>query len=232
MNSTNTSYKWLRRTFLVTLLGCLSFAAAQASNMEDNINDALGIIQRFKGMAEDKTIPADVIRHARGLVIMSVIKVGFVFSGHGGEGIIIARKADGSWSPPSGLATGGAGFGFQAGGQNTELVMVLNTDEAVAAFERGTNVKLGGELSVAAGPVGRNLNGSVLPTAAVYSYSRTEGLFAGVSVDGAVLAPEKDANEDYYGARYSVRQILSGKVPVPASASKLIQALSTYRYDP
>ncbi len=212
-------------TLFVTFGGSL----AQAADLQDSIDDAVGIIHRFKDLPEDETIPADIIRHAKGLVIMSVVKVGFIIAGHGGEGVLIARLPNGSWSGPVGVATGGLGVGFQAGGQNTEFVIVLNTDDAVRAFAKGSNVKLGGELSVAAGPIGRNLNGSVLPNAAVYSYSRSEGLFAGVSLDGAVIAMEKQTNADYYGGHYSVRRILSGEIPAPTGAAKLISELSYYK---
>ena len=89
---------------------------------------------------------------------MTVIKAGFGFSGRGGKGVVVARTRNG-WSGPSAIGTGGAGFGFQIGAEVTEFVMILNTDEAVKAFSRDVNVTLGGDISVAAGPIGRHCGG-------------------------------------------------------------------------
>src|SRR4029453_2658678 len=125
------------------------------------------------------------------------------------------------WSGPSAIGTGGAGFGFQGGAQVTEYVMVLNTDEAVKAFSRGGNVTLGGDVSVAAGPVGRTASVAVTPVAAVYSYSPSKGLFARVAVPGTVIATRTRANKDYYGRKVTPEEILSGKVKPPASADRL-----------
>jgi SH3 domain-containing YSC84-like protein 1 len=115
----------------------------------------------------------------------------------------------------------GAGFGFQVGAEVTEYVMVLNTDEAVKAFSRGGNVTLGGDVSVAAGPVGRTAAAAVTPVAAVYSYNRSQGLFAGVSVTGTVIVTRDGANKEYYGRKVTPAEILSGHVNPPASAHKL-----------
>ncbi len=116
-----------------------------------------------------------------------VLNGAFVVSGRIGEGVVIARLQEGGWSGPSAIATGGAGFGFQVGGQVTEFVIILNTEAAVEAFARGGNVEFGGALSVAAGPVGRAAEAGILPVGAVYTYSRSQGLFAGASLEGTIL---------------------------------------------
>ena len=136
----------------------------------------------------------------------------------------MVRTAHG-WSGPSAIGTGGAGFGFQAGVQVSEFVIVLNTDEAVKAFSHGANVKLGADISVAAGPVGRAAGAAVTPLAAVYTYSRNQGLFAGVSLDGTVIAARNDANKEYYGRAVTPEEILTGKVNPPPGAKKLIAEL-------
>jgi lipid-binding SYLF domain-containing protein len=110
----------------------------------------------------------------------------------------------------------------------TEYVMVLNTDEAVKAFSRGGNVTLGGDVSVAAGPVGRTASVAVTPVAAVYSYSRSKGLFAGVSVTGTVIVTRNGANKEYYGRRVTPEEILSGKVKPPTSADRLRKELAKF----
>jgi lipid-binding SYLF domain-containing protein len=106
--------------------------------------------------------------------------------------------------------------------------MVLNTDEAVKAFSRGGNVTLGGDVSVAAGPVGRTASVAVTPVAAIYSYSRSKGLFAGVSVTGTVIVTRNGANEKYYGRKVTPEEILSGKVKPPTSADRLRKELAKF----
>jgi SH3 domain-containing YSC84-like protein 1 len=114
------------------------------------------------------------------------------------------------------------------GAEVTEYVMVLNTDEAVKAFSRGGNVTLGGDISVAAGPVGRTASAAVTPVAAVYSYSRSQGLFAGVSVTGTVIVTRNGANEQYYGRKLTPADILWGRVKPPAGADKLRMELAKF----
>jgi SH3 domain-containing YSC84-like protein 1 len=172
----------------------------------------------------EKGIPARVLRDARGLAILSVVKVGFGVSGKGGQGVVVARTGRG-WSGPSFVGTGGAGWGPQIGAQITDFVFVLNSRAAVRAFSRDGNVTLGVDASVAAGPVGRDAHAGVTPTAAIYTYSRSKGLFAGASLEGAVIATQKTANARYYGRPVRAIDILTGRVAVPAKASVLRAAL-------
>ncbi len=194
--------------------------------MQEQVNQATTIVERFRDMPE-QGIPDAVLRDAKGLAILTVLKAGFVFSGQGGWGVVVARTPHG-WSGPSAIGTGGAGFGFQVGAEVTEFVLVLNTPEAVAAFAHGGNVSFGGALSAAAGPVGRTLGANVMPVAAVYTYSRSQGIFAGASIEGTVIAARNDANHKYYGRSVTPQQILSGAVKPPAGAAKLRRALSRY----
>jgi lipid-binding SYLF domain-containing protein len=168
-----------------------------------------------------------VLRDAKGAAIITVIKAGFVFSGRGGSGVVVARTGKG-WSGPSAIGTGGAGFGLQIGAQQTELVFVLNTHEAVRAFSLGGNVQFGGNMSLAAGPVGGAAEAGVTPVAAVYAYSRSHGLFGGISLEGTVIETRNEANANYYGRSVTPGEILSGKVKVPAGAGKLQKALARY----
>jgi len=107
-------------------------------------------------------------------------------------------------------------------------VIILNTRAAVEAFARGGNVEVGGALSVAAGPVGRAAEAGILPVAAVYTYSRSQGLFAGASLEGTILLAQSDKNARYYGGPVTPEQILSGSVAPPPSARQLVAALSQY----
>jgi lipid-binding SYLF domain-containing protein len=171
----------------------------------------------------ERQIPRSVLRDARGLAIIRVVKVGFVFSGKGGDGVVIARTGKG-WSGPSFVGTGGAGWGLQAGAQVSDFVFVLNNADAVRAFSRDGNVTLGADVSAAAGPVGRDIQAGVTPKAAIYTYSLSKGLFAGASLEGAVVATEKGRNASYYGRPVSARAILTGKIPPPPGCASLRRA--------
>ena len=196
------------------------------ANEQDEVDRAVATIQAFRDMPE-KSIPPEVLRHARGVAILTVYKAGFGVSGRGGTGVVVARTGKG-WSGPSSIGTGGAGFGFQIGASETEFIYILNTREAVEAFSHGGNVQFGGDISVAAGPLGRTAEGDITPVAAVYAYSRSQGLFAGVSLEGTVIGARDETNADYYGRPVTPGQILSGKVKAPAGARKLQKALARY----
>jgi lipid-binding SYLF domain-containing protein len=207
-------------TFGVVLLGVSPVYAS----MQDDVDQAATIIERFQAVPE-KAIPQAVLKDARGLAIMTVIKAGFGISGRGGTGVVVAHTRNG-WSGPSAIGTGGAGFGFQIGAQVTEFVMILNTDAAVQAFSRDVNVTLGGDISVAAGPIGRTAEAAITPVAAIYTYSRSQGLFAGVSLEGTVIGTRNDTNAEYYGRPVTPEEILSGKVSPPPGAMRLVQVLT------
>ncbi|KAK4698491.1 SH3 domain-containing YSC84-like protein 1, partial [Phenoliferia sp. Uapishka_3] len=159
--------------------------------------------------------------------IFTVLKAGFVWSGKAGSGIVIARLDDGTWSAPSCIATGGVGFGLQIGADLSEFVVVLNDHDAVAAFAKGGNVTIGGALAAAAGPIGVGgaVNTSLLHPAPMFTYSKSKGLFAGVSLEGTALIERKDANEAFYGQAIPAIDLLTGKVPPPEAASALYEAI-------
>jgi lipid-binding SYLF domain-containing protein len=212
------------KKYCALLITCLlSLASAGAATEQEIVDQSATILREFRRMPE-KAIPVRVLRNARGLAIIKVLKVGFGISGKGGEGVVIARTGRG-WSGPSFVGTGGAGWGPQIGAEVTDFVFVLNTSEAVRAFSRDGNVTLGADASAAAGPVGRDAHVGVTPTAAIYTYSRSKGLFAGASLEGAVIATQKTGNAHYYGRAVRARDILSGRVSAPPKASALRSAL-------
>lgn len=213
----------MKHGVLVLCVCALGIATAKAFTEQEIVNADAKIIRDFRNIPE-QAIPETVLRKARGLAIIKVLKVGFGISGKGGEGVIVARTGNG-WSGPSFVGTGGAGFGFQIGAQVTDLVFVLNNEKAVRAFSRGGNVKIGADASAAAGPVGRHAEADVMPTAAIYTYSRSKGLFAGVSLQGSIIAAQTDANHRYYKRSVTPAEILSGKVSPPKGASVLLSAL-------
>ena len=212
----------MKELFFVLVMSSLAVAIADATE-QDTVNRCAAIISQFQQMPE-KAIPRDVFRRAKGLAIMSVIKAGFIFSGKGGQGVMIARTPRG-WSGPSFIATGGGGWGLQAGAEVTDFVIVLNSDAAVQAFSRGGNVTIGVDLSAAAGPVGRTAAGAVMPTAAVYTYSRSKGLFVGVSLEGAVIGTQRQSNFNYYERLVRADSILTGVIKPPPGAAALRRAL-------
>jgi lipid-binding SYLF domain-containing protein len=214
------------KSFLIILTLFFGTASAAFADMEGDIDRAVSIIERFSEIPET-AIPPAVLRDAKGVAILTMTKAGFVLSGRGGTGVVVART-DKGWSGPSAIGTGGIGLGFQAGLQVSEYVMILNTQEAVNSFAKGNNVTLGGNLSAAIGPIGRSAEAAIAPQAAIYTYSRNQGIFAGVSLEGTVIATRYQANEEYYGKPVFPSDILSGDVKPPPSAQKLIDVLSKY----
>lgn len=172
-------------------------------------------------------IPKEVLRNARGLAVFSVIKAGFVWSGKAGTGVVIARLPDGSWSAPSCIATGGVGFGFQIGADWSEFVVVINSEDALKSFGMAGNLTIGGNLSAAVGPIGTGaaIQAALAHPAPMFSYSRSRGLFAGLSLEGTVLVERKDANREFYGQPIPAMDLLLGKVPAPEAASPLYEVL-------
>jgi lipid-binding SYLF domain-containing protein len=212
--------------FALTIATALSASTICFAAMQGDVDQAVAILTRFQEIPE-KSIPPAVLKGAKGLAILTITKAGFIISGRGGTGVVVARLGK-SWSGPSAIGTGGAGFGLQIGAQVSEFVIVLNTPDAVKAFSKGGNISLGADVSVAAGPVGRDVAADVLPMAAVYTYSRSQGLFAGVSLEGTVLVSRDETNAQYYGRKVTPSQILSGQVKPPKGAQGLLRALSKY----
>ena len=211
------------KNFISTLIiFSLSVVAANATE-QDIVERSAVTVREFRHMPE-KGIPSRVLRRAHGLAIISVVKAGFIFSGKGGEGVVVARTGRG-WSGPSFIGTGGAGWGPQIGAEVTDFVIVLNNERAVLAFSKGGNVTLGADASVAAGPIGRAAEADVTPRAAIYTYSKSKGLFVGASLEGAVIGTRKGANERYYGRPVIADDILHGRVSAPARAANLRAAL-------
>jgi len=182
-------------------------------------------------LGPEKIIPPSVLANAKGLAILTVIKAGFLGSARFGSGLVVARLPDGSWSAPSAIATGGAGFGGQIGFELTDFVFILNDASAVKTFSQAGSLTLGGNVSIAAGPVGRNAEAagaaSLRSVAGIFSYSKTKGLFAGVSLEGSVIVERKDANTKLYGRPIAAKQLLTGAERPPSQAYPLMSILNS-----
>ena len=212
--------------FMTEVLFSACSTMSPHDRMQADVDQSAAIIERFEAIPE-KGIPPTVLKNARGVAILTVTKAGFIGSARGGTGVVVARTAKG-WSGPSAIGTGGLGVGFQAGAEITEFVIILNTPAAVDAFAKQGNVTLGGNMSVAAGPVGRSAEGSLALQSAMYSYSRTQGLFAGVSLEGTGIGTRDEVNAGYYGRAVSANDILSGSIAPPSGAQRLNAVLSKY----
>ncbi|AEO58798.1 hypothetical protein MYCTH_2306401 [Thermothelomyces thermophilus ATCC 42464] len=179
----------------------------------------------------EKVIPPSILANAKGLAILTVLKAGFLGSGRFGSGLVVARLPDGSWSAPSAIATAGAGFGGQIGFELTDFVFILNDSSAVKTFSQAGSLTLGGNVSIAAGPVGRNAEAagaaSLRSVAGIFSYSKTKGLFAGVSLEGSAIIERKDANARLYGRPVSARELLMGGERPPPQAAPLLSVLNS-----
>ncbi|TKC41009.1 hypothetical protein EI555_015909, partial [Monodon monoceros] len=204
------------------------------SNLKSEAKKAAKILREFTEITSrsgpDKIIPAHVIAKAKGLVVLSAIKAGFLVTARGGSGIVLARLPDGKWSAPSAIGIAGLGGGFELGIEVSDLVIILNYDRAVEAFAKGGNLTLGGNLTVAVGPLGRNLEGdvSLRSSAAVFTYCKSRGLFAGISLEGSCLIERKETNRKFYCQDIRAYDILFGDIPRPAEAEDLYEILDSF----
>ncbi|KAI8897581.1 SH3 domain-containing YSC84-like protein 1 [Globomyces pollinis-pini] len=190
-------------------------------------------IKPQENAVEAKVIPANILGSAKGIAVMSIVKAGLGVSGRAGSGLVIVRLPSGDWSAPSAIGTAGVGIGWQMGAEITDHVIILNTDDAVKAFTSGSSVNLGGNVSVAVGPYGRSAEGGGALTmqtvpAPVYSYSKSKGLFAGMSFEGSVIIERKEANKIFYGRDVTAAEILAGAIDRPVEAASLYQALQVH----
>jgi lipid-binding SYLF domain-containing protein len=180
----------------------------------------------------EKKIPLEVLANAKGLAIFSAFRAGMWFAGTAGSGIVVARLANGQWSPPSAFSVKSAAFGLTLGIDHFDCVCVLNTQEAVEAY-RTSEMTMGGRMDLAAGPVGGALKGG--ETKPVWTYTRSRGLYGGMTIQGTAIKTQDEANAEFFGAAVSASQILSGMVDAqsratqwPAGAAELTKVLSDF----
>ena len=218
----------------LTLLVALAVVPALAGEKDEavlKVDEASVVVQKMMG-AEDKGVARDLLKKAKAVAIFpSVFKAGFIIGGQGGTGVILSRTKDGSWSGPAFYTMAGASVGLQIGASSTDFMLMIMSSNGLKGVLKG-HAKLGGDATVAAGPVGRSASGGSTfagKDSDIYSYSMSAGAFAGVSLDGAGLEFDKARTDAYYGKAYTAEQILvEHKAPVPESAKKLIQKLDAY----
>jgi len=162
-------------------------------------------------------IPRDAITNAKGLAIFTGFRAGMYLAGSGGSGVVVARLADGTWSPPSAFSVRSGGIGLVYGVDVYDCVCVLNTQAAVEAYSN-PEMNLGGAVALAAGPIGGTAN--MKDVKPVWTYTKSRGLYGGLTVDGTVIKEKPDANADFYGSKVAVAQILRGEVAAQNGATK------------
>lgn len=201
------------------------------SKAQEKVADAADVMRTIMS-TPDKGIPRALLQRASAVAIFpGVVKAGFVVGGKYGRGIILRHeKETNRWSPPAFFSIGAGSIGWQIGAQSTDLVLVIISEKGLRSLME-KEFTLGGDASVAAGPVGRKAEANVDMglKSAIYSYSRSRGLFAGVSLEGAKLSSLVDYNRAYYGKALSAREILLGdRATAPKSALTLIMNLRKY----
>jgi lipid-binding SYLF domain-containing protein len=224
----------LKRLSIITTLGLFFALTAVASDREDDVNRTQKATQVFKEImnAPDQGIPQNLLESAKCIAIIpGDVKFAFIFGGNYGRGLATCRTEHG-WSAPMFVAVDGGSVGYQIGGSSTDLVMLFMNDHALQSL-LSDKFKLGADASVAAGPVGRNASaGTDLKLhAEILSYSRTRGVFAGVSLDGAVVQADKSGDQAMYGHDVDRHEILSGKVAAPESARPLLHEIDGYVHE-
>jgi lipid-binding SYLF domain-containing protein len=224
----------LKRILIVTTLVLLVTLTAVASDRDDDVNRTNKATQVFKEIMNtpDQGIPQELLESAKCIAIIpGDVKFAFIFGGNYGRGLATCRTGHG-WSAPMFLALEGGSVGYQIGGSSTDIVMLFMNDHALKSL-LSDKFKLGADASVAAGPVGRNAAaGTDLKlNAEILSYSRSKGLFAGVSLNGAVVQTDKSGDEAMYGHDVNRHEILDGKVAVPESAQALLHEIGGYAHE-
>jgi lipid-binding SYLF domain-containing protein len=221
----------LKRVLMFSTIVLLAAQVAVASDREDDATRTRKAAQVFKEIMDtpDRGIPQDLLQSAKCIAIIpGDVKFALVFGGSYGRGVASCRISHG-WSAPMFVAIEGGSVGYQIGGSSTDLIMLFMNDPALHSL-LSDKFKLGADATVAAGPVGRKAAAStdLKLNAEILSYSRSKGIFAGVSLDGAVVQADKSGDQAAYGDNVDRHEILDGKVPVPESAMGLIQELRDY----
>jgi lipid-binding SYLF domain-containing protein len=218
------------RVLLAVLMLAVVLPARGQKKENERIGDAATVMKEILGMPD--SIPKDLLDRAECVVIYpSVKKAAFVVGGSYGRGLITCRKGEdfsGPWSAPAMFALEGGSFGFQIGAQATDFVLLVMNEKGAKSVMT-SKVKLGADASAAAGPVGRAASAEtdIVMNAEILSYSRSKGLFAGLSLEGSTMRSDDGANKALYGKELSAKEIVrEGKVGAPASAQPLLALLS------
>lgn len=205
-----------------------AFAASTREDLQNRIDAAKVVLDQIMN-AQDSTIPSDILRSATCVaVVPGMMKGAFIFGAQYGQGVVTCRTGHG-WSGPVFIRMAGGSFGFQIGGQATDLILVAVNDRGFQDLLK-SKFKIGGDASAAAGPVGRAGQASTdwKMNAELLTYSRSKGLFAGIDLDGTTITQNTDDTEVFYGPEHDFRDILQGSVGVPSEAKPFVSTVIKY----
>jgi SH3 domain-containing YSC84-like protein 1 len=210
---------------LTALLGNLA-AASTRRDATERLQNSADVLNQI-GAAPDKGIPEDVVKNSKCIVVIPhLVKGGFIFGAKYGRGVAVCRTSAG-WSAPAFVSVSGGSFGLQAGAEGVDLVMLVMNQKGLEHL-LSSKFELTGEGSVAAGPVGRHTSAGTdwLLNTEILTYSRSRGVFAGVSLEGAVVSQDEDATVGIYGKNVSFRRVLMGEVASPEQAERFQRAVA------
>ncbi len=219
----------MRRTLSVLL--CLGIASTSllADTAVERLGESATVLKEVLA-APDKGIPEDLLRKAHCVVVVPGVKQGaFIVGAKYGRGFLVCRNAGGGWGAPGALRIEGGSFGFQIGGSETDVIMLVMDERSIKGI-LSSNFTLGGAADVAAGPVGRSSTAQTDATmrAKILSYSRARGVFAGVALTGATLRQDLDQNAEMYGKPISNEDIVGSNLKPPAAGADLLAVLGKY----
>lgn len=208
----------MRKSQIMAIALCLALlpllagtARAEEKAHERRIRMSGELIREMTSLSDADSL-GQVIKSGKGVAIFpSVTKAGLIVGGQVGEGVVFLRNPNGTWSGPAFMGISGASIGLQIGAQSVGLVLVITNEAGLRAFTGGNSFKLGADVAIAAGPVGRDASAATdgRAKASIYSYSISKGLFAGVTLEGSVINQNRDANKAYWGRDMSAKAALS-----------------------
>ncbi|HTL70790.1 MAG TPA: lipid-binding SYLF domain-containing protein [Candidatus Eisenbacteria bacterium] len=224
----------MKRAFFLAFLLSLSLTPSVFADSEAQLDQRIESSRKVLAAAmasSDESIPEELLAKAKAIAVYpSTLNAAFIFGGRYGRGIVISRTKDGGWGPVAFSTIGGGSFGLQAGGQATDIILVILNDRGLNGV-LSDSFTLGANASVAAGPVGRKheVGTDLFLQAAIISYARSVGIFAGVALDGAVMTQDNQSNSTYYGKSVGSREILQGNAVEPkGNTVALIKDLEDY----
>jgi lipid-binding SYLF domain-containing protein len=222
----------MKKTFasICLCLGLMpaAFAASSREDLQSRIESAKVVLDQIMG-AQDRSIPMNILQQATCVgVVPGMLKGAFIFGGQYGQGVVTCRTGHG-WSAPVFMRMAGGSFGFQIGGQSTDLVLVAVNDRGFQDLLKN-KFKIGGDASAAAGPVGRSGQAATdwKMNAELLSYSRNKGLFAGIDLDGTSVSQNREDTNTYYGREHTFDTILKGDVSVPQGSVEFVRLVAHY----
>lgn len=207
----------MTRTWLAAALGLAAATLATApaalaqSDQQQLVDQAKGVVDSFHNPGEYLTNVRDLVKRSRAVIIVpQMVQAGFIFGAQGGTGVLLAHQKNGGWSYPAFYHLGAASFGFQAGAEVSQVVLIIMNDRALNSALQDTQVKLGAEAGLAIATIGAGAQGNVVAPAGadIYAFSSSKGLFGGVAIQGGAIGPAHDMDSAYYGRSVSAPDIV------------------------